>query len=683
MRVILTIALLMSVIKPCDSKIQTLEISLTNTTGADQDISLFERTISPLNQRTSDVYTSLTVGANGNSIFCTGNDDFYVVAGAIGEIDRIDPTTKVVVNTILLPEPISDIEYDANKDLIYAVSGATATLRIIDCATDTVISTSALPVGSVPTQLNYNPTTTLLYISFSTLTLGVGEFSTGALVPVLVRTFTVPLSATRSVINTDTNEIYIVNTGAGGGFVVYSLSTGLIITAVATTQETLTYNPESKEVWGIDGVTLYFINPTTYALTTYVDTTPIAEFLFNPNDKGMYFGTAAVTGDMRVAYPDHSVVNFSTGLTPLSNSANQKAAIDVVNNIMVFGTKASTIIGFIEKTSAIIVGGTTEYNFLVLNVFDEPIMAERICFYADSQAQLSEGVNVNKVDADGIEIDYFRFPVLQVGSNQEQGTVACLDFRNLIFNGFTIFKNYTVRANESVNLVLYYRQQKRICFLEKKNWFSAPKPLGDKYVTELEELRAEADVYVRMIQDLRKGNKIFQLDITNTSASPVAFNLFAPADNSVPTNNPNLVFGNPDDYNFFMESIRNEPARIYGMEVSSDVQDQLSQGLNWARLDATGNNVAFVMFPINKVSPYYQDGNRALFRMKHMILDGIEQSPAYSILAGATVSFVLYYRQWKRASIFKDDKYDFNKQLLIKNNRRLTNQKLETNERFA
>jgi DNA-binding beta-propeller fold protein YncE len=115
-------------------------------------------------------------------------------------------------------------------------------------------------------------------------------------------------------------------------------------------------------------------------------------------------------------------------------------------------------------------------------------------------------------------------------------------------------------------------------------------------------------------------------------------------------NTPFYITGSTD-YNCFVRNIETEPIRLLGMWVISKNQIQLSNPLNIKKRSADGNSNVMPDFPINQVSTYQEQGNRAFIKFgRKLIFDGRTFFSNYTINANQEVTFILLYDEFNRAN---------------------------------
>jgi len=110
-----------------------------------------------------------------------------------------------------------------------------------------------------------------------------------------------------------------------------------------------------------------------------------------------------------------------------------------------------------------------------------------------------------------------------------------------------------------------------------------------------------------------------------------------------------IQFDDIDSYNFFNQGLRVNPKKVSCINVVVGSTDQFQFTMPFTRKDASGKAVTDVALPNIKVSPWQENSFRALTPTPGVILDGLTQL-TYSVQPNESVSFTIYYREWKRVN---------------------------------
>jgi hypothetical protein len=113
------------------------------------------------------------------------------------------------------------------------------------------------------------------------------------------------------------------------------------------------------------------------------------------------------------------------------------------------------------------ISGSIGYNFFLRGLAASPLGVRQIMLVTENQEQLSVPLELVSKDANGIQYDNPRLPNIYTSVNQYQGLISYIDFREneLILDNQTTVHNYTVKANTTVTMVIWYKQVSRREFL--------------------------------------------------------------------------------------------------------------------------------------------------------------------------------------------------------------------------
>jgi uncharacterized delta-60 repeat protein len=119
------------------------------------------------------------------------------------------------------------------------------------------------------------------------------------------------------------------------------------------------------------------------------------------------------------------------------------------------------------------------------------------------------------------------------------------------------------------------------------------------------------------------------------------------------------------NYNYFVNSLTNEPISVDKIRIITISQIQLYNQVQFTKIDSNGNQIFFPEFPITKVDSYQEQGNISILKLNGLIFDGRTYINGYVINPNQVVSFEVYYRQLDRDNIKSlFEKLTFKKQLL-------------------
>ncbi len=140
------------------------------------------------------------------------------------------------------------------------------------------------------------------------------------------------------------------------------------------------------------------------------------------------------------------------------NLTDSPVTIDIFNTV----TLSNFPTTLIPHTFSII--SPYNYNALLQDVNNNPMLIRRIELITKTQAQLTQPFNITTRDANGLQVLIPRFPNVELSVNQVQPNIAYLDFkeRELILSGNNLFSQYTFPKLSDTRMIIYYFQLNRI-----------------------------------------------------------------------------------------------------------------------------------------------------------------------------------------------------------------------------
>jgi hypothetical protein len=115
------------------------------------------------------------------------------------------------------------------------------------------------------------------------------------------------------------------------------------------------------------------------------------------------------------------------------------------------------------------------------------------------------------------------------------------------------------------------------------------------------------------------------------------------------TTTPYYVTG-ATNYNYFVQNLQNEPIIVYKIRTISP-QTQLDNVANILKIDSSGIQSQYPIFPINSVSAWQEQGNISEINFKGLVLDGRTYVSNYVINANTTVILEIHYEQLDNTKI--------------------------------
>lgn len=131
----------------------------------------------------------------------------------------------------------------------------------------------------------------------------------------------------------------------------------------------------------------------------------------------------------------------------------------------------------IVNTPSVDFADVNNYNFLVQQLRDSPLVLNAVEIVSSDQNQLTLPISVKTDDANGDSITYQHFPINKVATAQQQGNRVIVKTNHEILDGYTTFANYNILPTTTVSFVLYYEQFNRSLFLKKHFYTKIKEPI--------------------------------------------------------------------------------------------------------------------------------------------------------------------------------------------------------------
>jgi hypothetical protein len=110
-----------------------------------------------------------------------------------------------------------------------------------------------------------------------------------------------------------------------------------------------------------------------------------------------------------------------------------------------------------------------------------------------------------------------------------------------------------------------------------------------------------------------------------------------------------FFIGGSTNYNTFVNNLNFEPIFIDEIRILTQNLTQLTNQVQFTKIDSNGNQIFFPEFPINKID-VDQNNNIAGLQLNGLVFDGRTYINQYVINPNQIVSFEIYYKQLNRFS---------------------------------
>lgn len=339
------------------------------------------------------------------------------------------PITNFNLTTASALTTHNRVQWNSVNNTWYISANTTATLGsdriiVVDAVTNAQTTTITTPASSNPFGLSFVAATNQMLVTYAT-----------------------------------SNQIALVNCGTN------TIST-LISNTISSNPQAIFYNSVSNlVVYGTSTVVRAFdFNSLVFSSTTI----PQA----NPQDIGYYPTTNKLfiipnQTNTTVYVVNGTNLNVDT-IINISNGSGERARIahyPITNQMfMNYGFPiggGGQYYRFTQTCSPVFyIDGSSQYNYTVRDFFNAPAWVRRIYVYSKTEENLRQVITHLYKDANGVECQMPRIPILSVGVNQFQNWIAEIDFPNkeCVFGINQWFQNVFVKANSELGFLLIYKQ---------------------------------------------------------------------------------------------------------------------------------------------------------------------------------------------------------------------------------
>jgi YVTN family beta-propeller protein len=360
--------------------------------------------ISTLNVVGSSQISILNYNSSNNKLYAYDNNGFVFV---------VDCATFTSTATIIVGMPNAfDSAFDSVNNSIYYTDGGT-TIVGLDCTTNTVFFITSIYNCSF---LDYNSNTNQLYIGTSIGTCIIYDITTSTFSPTII---TFP-----------------------------------------TITRTVNYNPSNNSMYvgsqAVDNV--YVIDCNTNTIISTINLGGVIPFLFAFDYTLNNFYISSFSTNVAVI----NCTSNSLISTIVNPSASIGISFDDLSNSVYFVSQGTnniqqvTTIGI--TASPYYISGSANYNYFLNNLNNEPVEIQMIRLFVQNQEQLYNQVQLTKIDSNGNQIFLPDFPINQVDTMQEQGNIAEISLKDIVFDGRTYINQYQLNGNETISFEIYYTQ---------------------------------------------------------------------------------------------------------------------------------------------------------------------------------------------------------------------------------
>lgn len=475
-KIIITITLLMLLpnkdiakkndneVSPSGNNWQMVEFNLTNPSASPVIVDLFDVNglatpipSTPSSLPPTSVIAVTTVGGNTHGIAISlVSGDAYVCISTLGTVKVIDRNSYLVTATITVGTNPRGIVYNSLTNTMYVCNTASNSISVINCSTNTVIATITTGI-TAPIAIAYNPIDNTMYAGDGSGGIMVIDCVTNS----VIATLSAGLGFYGLAHNPVTNTIYATSPNSNLVYVI-DCATNTISTSISVTNcHGICYNPLTNIMYvvrlagtvvRIDCTTNTIVgSPITVGLGT--DPRPL---VYNPTNNQVYVGNYLTSEITAIACSTNTVFGTITGVadpmaiaySPASNGlfiSNELGSVTVANPFQTFYITSSSF----------------DYNQFVRDQGINPKIVRQIVLLTTA-SQLNNNIQILQKDMYGKRYSDYKIPNLEVSKFMNQNTIAELDFstkkNSLIFDAYTSFSQYTINAETTLIMLIYYKE---------------------------------------------------------------------------------------------------------------------------------------------------------------------------------------------------------------------------------
>lgn len=388
---------------------------------------------------TNTFVTTIVVPSSiiGQMVYCSSTNRIY--GGATGSVHVIDCATNTYLLSVPAPSPAVDVvglDYSFSFNSVFCTQPSIDTVFKINCSTNTIVGTVVV-VGTAPTAVVYNTSNGFVYAFPTGVTTSVIKISPST----FVLSSTIPIASVANVFGT---SVYVSSNNS----VYYQEGGTFLIKQFDCDSETI--NPTSIGIAG-NSIGMIYVQSTNliYVSDNFTPTDYIR--IINPNTNTIF---------QSISTP---IVDYGDYASLVYNSAK--------NSVYESSSPIGGAVGIFEisSTANFYMSSPYNYNALLQDVQQNPMLIRRIDMICGNQSQFTQPLNIVTRDANGIFITTPKLPNTNLSVNQAQPNLVTIDFegKELILDDNTVFSQYTFPANSSTRIVVYYKQVKRLDIVTK------------------------------------------------------------------------------------------------------------------------------------------------------------------------------------------------------------------------
>lgn len=425
--------------------------------------------------------------SNYATVYVPSTDRIYVCDDRFVQV--INPNTNTVVNTIGLPH----VNQGGNQALfnpimnrVYISSFNSGIIDIIDCATETMLPSFFSSSGNNIISMSFNPTNNTIYnamgvdgnievLNCATNIGGVFISLSGTVSGVVV--WVNGLNTYALALNSTNNTFYYIN--AAINTIISSFVTALNCTGFGRGNSVI-YNSVNNSVYYIDFARTQIVELSiaTFLVNGSVACNQSTSLLYISNYNVLYFDDFSTAPQIKIVDCSTNTISNTVPVSLTLGAAPQimgQLSYDTSNNSVWvtrnFGGSAQEQVSKLCGTNAMCyIVGSEDYNEFCQDLRNNPICVRQFQIFAQSAGQVSVPLNLQTKDASGNLCTIPKLPNITISVDQFQPNIATVDFncKDLILDCLTTINQYTIAPNSEVNVVIYYKQVRKVDILTSK-----------------------------------------------------------------------------------------------------------------------------------------------------------------------------------------------------------------------
>lgn len=401
---------------------------------------------SPTNFLTIQINTT-----TGDIIACDGSSAIYF-------FDKNGSFITIV--TIPFASTIDIITYNTNNNNLYAVDSILGKYYVIDCSSFSLIHITQ-QFGNINTNnASFNSNANVIYYASNVNGFYIFDCNTN-----FETFFTSPPISILTIFSVEYNSInntLYVSPLLNNIIFIYNVATNSLspTTIICPTQKRfLGYNPLNNFMY-VGAITdnVYVINCNSNTIISTINLNGSIPFLFALDTLGNNFYITSFVPTLNISKINCTSNSLTDSIITLVSSIG--IAFNILANSVFFSSYSSNIKAITTTgitSNPFYITGSSNYNFFVNNLNNEPIEIQLFKIFTQNEAQLTNQFQLTTIDSNGNQIFFPYFPINKIDTMQSQN-IANLNFNNIIFDGRTFLNNYVLNGNETISIEIYYKQ---------------------------------------------------------------------------------------------------------------------------------------------------------------------------------------------------------------------------------